>query len=297
MTRDQTATTTGGWLAALFAVAVWGASFVAIRVALEGFTPVGLVAGRLVLGTALLASLLRVAGRRVLPRPADRRRCLVLGLVLGLHMLLQAHGLQHTSAVNTGWIIAAIPVVIALLGRVVLGQVLRPLAWLGVGVASLGVLTVTSSSPADLARARFGDLLQLVSCLTWAVYTLAAGRVVASSGAGAVTSASMGVAALVCLAALPLGGLTHGSLDGRAWGAFAFLVVACSAAAYLCWYHALARLGPYRVGATLYAEPFFTLATAAWWLDERAGPAVLVGGLAVLAGVWCVQRGAPRPAA
>ena len=29
--------------------------------------------------------------------------------------------------------------------------------------------------------------------------------------------------------------------------------MACSAAAYLCWYHALARLGPYRVGATLYA--------------------------------------------
>ncbi|MBI5363588.1 MAG: DMT family transporter [Planctomycetes bacterium] len=62
----------------VFSILFWGASFVATRVALEGFTPAGLVAARFLLGGAVVAL---VAGlRRTKPWPLreDRARSLLL---------------------------------------------------------------------------------------------------------------------------------------------------------------------------------------------------------------------------
>ena len=286
----------GAWLRALLAVAVWGASFVAIQVALGAFTPMGLVSARLLGGTTLLVALLRLRGEPLLPSAPARRTVLALGAVLAVHMTLQAVGLRTTTAVNTGWIIAAIPAAIAVGARGVLGQRLSPAGWLGVAVASAGVLVVVGASPGELAGARFGDALQALSCLTWAAYTLAAGGAVMHDGPLRVTAGSMAVAAVLCLPMVLVTGAWIAPPGARELIAFLFLTVFCSAMAYLFWYQALQALGPVRTGATLYLEPFFTLGTSAWLLGEAGGRGTLLGGLVVLGGVWLVQRGTPRPA-
>ena len=108
-TRARTAARAGFPWSALVAVAFWGASFVAVRIALQAFTPTGLVTLRLIVGSALLGLLLRLRGGALLPAGSDLPRCIVLGVVLGVHLVIQAVGLQFTTAVNTGWIIGVIP--------------------------------------------------------------------------------------------------------------------------------------------------------------------------------------------
>ncbi len=280
---------------ALVAIALWGASFVAVRVALDRFTPVGLCALRLVVGSALLAALVRARGAALLPRREDRPRCVLLGVVLGVHLVIQAVGLRFTTAVNTGWIIGIIPAMIALGAHVVLGQRLRPSGWGGIVVATAGVLLVTSATPAEFAEAGFGDALQLVSCVTWTVYTLAALGVLRRNGSLTVTTCTMGVAAVVLLVALPFAGVFVEAPVGDpadSWWAFGFLAVACSAAAYLLWSLALESHGATRVGAVLYLEPLFTLGAAVVVLDEPVGPHTLAGGALVMLGVWVVGRAA-----
>jgi len=211
----------------------------------------------------------RRGGGALLPERADLPRCTFLGVVLAVHLLIQAYGLLYTSAINTGWIIGFIPVTIAI-GAYLLGQQrLNRTGWSGVMVGTAGVALVTAIAPREFARAHFGDLLQIGSCLTWAVYTLAAARPNARSGVLRVTTFGMAVAAAISsLVAVTRGGVS-GVLTPQSLTAIVFLGVICSGVAYYLWFAAIERHGPARVGALLYVEPFVALLTGAVLLHEH----------------------------
>jgi drug/metabolite transporter (DMT)-like permease len=277
--------------AALFAVVAWGASFVATRIALEAFTPFAIVALRLTLGAALLLAVARAGRLRAIPGREAAGVAVLLGLIAAAHLLIQAIGLGHTTAMNTAWIISFIPVVIALGARLFLGQRLPALAWTGVAIASLGVLLVTAQEPPDFAHARLGDLLQLGSCFTWAAYTLVAVRPLQRWGSLPMTAAPMAVAAAVLwLAAAVDGRLLVAPPGLGSVVAIAFLGVFCSGLAFLLWFRAVSAVGPARSGVYLYVEPFVTLALAWAMLDEPVMASAVAGGITVLIGVAMVHR-------
>ncbi len=280
----------------LIAITVWGASFIATRIALEAVHPIALVTIRLAMGTALLALLVRLRGPTLLPQPRDRTIGILLGIVLTTHLLFQAYGLQYTSAINTGWIIGFIPVTVAIGAQLLGQQALRTRGWLGVAIGTAGVLLVTLKSPPNFAHARLGDLLQIATCFTWAIYTLTAAGPVQRNGALRMTGYGMGVATLITLAAaLPTGFLTA-SPDWRIWAALGFLGLICSGVGYYLWFAAQREHGPSRVGALLFLEPFVTLITARLILSEPITINALGGGVIVLTGAWLVVHGADRPA-
>lgn len=281
-----------GSLKGLLAVVIWGASFVATRLALRSFEPLGLIALRLWTGALLLGLVVGLRGGRWLPARRDRATCVVLGGVLAAHLLIQAYGLEHTSAVHTGWIVGFMPVTIAL-GAYLLGrQRLRAIGWAGVAVGTGGVLIVTMKSTPDFAHAQFGDALQVTSCLTWTIYTLAAGGPVARNGALRVTALAMVVAAGLASVAAMGAGVFRGPVTRDSAIALAFLGLLCSGVAYYLWSAAVDDHGPARVGALLYMEPFVALVTGAWLLDEQVTYNAIIGGVCVLGGVWLVARGA-----
>ncbi len=275
----------------LVSVVFWGQSFIATRIALTGLSPVAVVTLRHGTGAAVLTGWLLARGRPLLPAPSDRVASVILGLVLGAHLLIQTSGLLYTSAINTGWIIAFIPVTIALGARIFFGQRMSWLSWLGVTVGLAGVLGVTASPPAAFVRAHWGDLLQLISCFTWTAYTLLSAGPVSRNGALPVTAVAMGVAAALNALAVPLVGATTGPLTPQVIFAVVFLGVLCSGVAYACWNLALERDGTTRTGAMLYFEPFVTLATAVSVLSEPVTTNALLGGPVVLLGVWLMGRG------
>ncbi|MBU0617248.1 MAG: DMT family transporter [Planctomycetes bacterium] len=281
-------------LRGLFAVTVWGASFVATRIALESFNPFGLVAFRLLAAALLLGIVIRARGGRLLPTRADLPVCLLLGVTLAAHLLMQAYGLRYTSAINTGWIIGFIPVTIALGAHLLRQQHLNAFGWIGVVVGTGGVLTVTAVAPPDFTHARFGDLLQIASCFTWTIYTLAGAGPIARNGALRVTACAMAIAATIVTLATLGTDVTTGPLTLRGLVALAFLGLVCSGVAYYVWFAASHDRGPTRVAALLYFEPFVTLVVAAALLHEPITLNAIVGGLIVLVGVWLVGRGASR---
>jgi drug/metabolite transporter (DMT)-like permease len=279
----------------LFAISVWGASFVATQFALEALTPFGIVAARLVAGTLLLALVVKARRGRLVPLRGDLGVCTFLGLVIAAHLLIQARGLQYTSAINTGWIVGFMPVTIALGAALLRQQRLRALGWLGVAVGTAGVIAVTLKEPPNFAQAHWGDLLQMCSCLTWTVYTLAAVAPIARNGTLTVTTFSMGVAALITLSATLATGPVHAALTWRTWLALGFLGPICSGVGYYAWLAAQREHGPTRIGALLYLEPFVTVAVAMALRSEPLTPNAILGGLLVLVGVWLVARGSHRP--
>lgn len=289
----------GKWpWSALFAVTVWGGSFVATKLALgsEGarvFTPFGLVALRFLMGGGALLGVLVLRRGPILPEPADRRRAALLGAILGAHIGVQTYGLSFTFATHAAWIVCFQSVTIALAAQFFLGQKLSAVGWLGVALALAGVFGVTRpTGAAQAAGVGFGDLLQLCGCVTWPAYTLLGARPVKSSGALRVTTWTTLVAGTLMLALASVDGF--GARPGASeLAALVYLGLLSSAAAFLAWYHSQAIHGSQRTGATLYVEPFVT-ALVASTLGEPLVLATVAGGLVVLLGVWLVQRGAPR---
>ena len=276
------------------AVAFWGLSFVATRIALDTLTPMTLVAARLLIGAATLFVIGRMTRRPLRVAPGDRLRCFLLGLILAGHLIIQNIGLLKTTATNTAWIIGFIPVTIALAAHVFLGERLSLRGWAGIVLGALGILLVTTSAGLRFDDAKVGDMLQLISCCTWAAYTLVAVSAVRRNGALRVTFWSIGVAACIVTCTAGLQRSLVAPLDWKTFVAVTFLGVICSGLAYWLWYAAIAELGASVTGAYLYLEPFVTWAAAALVLRERLGAIGVAGGLTVLAGVWIVASSKRR---
>jgi len=292
--------------AAFVTVVCWGTSFVATRVALTWLTPAALVTSRLVLGLATLLAIARI-GRSVRRLdPQDRLRCLLLGAILAGHLLLQNSGLLRTTATHTGWIIGFIPAMIALGSVVLLGERLAPRGWCGIALGAAGVALVCLSSGLRFSAATVGDLMQLLSCVTWTVFTLLSVRPIVHSGALPVTIWTIGVAAVIA-ALIETTGLLNpdAAVRGGQWSvgpatagpllAVVFLGAVSSGAAYVLWNVAIRSIGSSATGAYLYLEPFATLLAAQIVLGERLTWMGVCGGIVVLGGVALVGP-ARRPA-
>ena len=102
------------------------------------------------------------------------------------------------------------------------------------------------------------------------------------------------------LLTLPFFALTQGwndlpalSLPGAL--AISFLGVFCSGVAYIFWFDALSAIDAAQASAFIYLEPFVTVVVATLVLGEALTPISLIGGVAIILGVYLVNRpAAPR---
>ncbi len=284
-------------LEALFAVIVWGASFIATKVALRDVSPITVVWLRFGMGVVILG--IAVAARRQFAWP-KRKEWLYFALLgfLGItfHQWLQSTALLTSRASTTAWIVATTPVFMALLGWLALNEKLGWLQVSGIALATVGVLLVVSDgNPTTLSFKQFGapgDILILISSLNWAIFSALSRRGLASHPAARMMFYVMTFGWLfssVLFFARPgLAEIPQLSIDG--WLGVSFLGVFCSGLAYIAWYDALQVLPTAQLGAFLYLEPPVAVVVAALILAESITWAALLGGGIILFGVWLVNR-------
>jgi drug/metabolite transporter (DMT)-like permease len=281
----------------LLAVVFWGVSFVATKAVVREISPAAIVLARAVLGTALLAAILRARKEPLLP-PRDALPSLALMGFVGVafHQLLQAYALRLTTAVNTGWLIALVPVWSAVLAAVLGQERFGGKKALGLAVGFAGALLVVTRGRLDAGLlalpATRGDLLVLASTVNWAIYTVLGHETIRRLGPTRATAGAMGLGALMVLPFTVGGGALaeYARLSPAGLAAVLFLGLACSGLGYLFWYGALERVEASRVAALLYLEPLVTLAAASAVLAEPVGIVTVAGGALVVGGVAIVQR-------
>jgi drug/metabolite transporter (DMT)-like permease len=282
---------------ALFAVIVWGASFIATKVALRDMSPVTVVWLRFLMGLIILGT--AVAARRQFAWPTSQEMgyfALLGFLGIAFHQWLQSNGLETSEAGTTAWIVSTTPVFMALLGWFLLKE--RP-GWtkgLGILLAFGGVLVVVSKGdPGAISVGRFGapgDKLILVSAVNWAVFSVLSRRGLKSYPASLmmlyVMAFGWAFTSLLFLATKGFMEISRLTLNG--WLGIAFLGIFCSGLAYIAWYDALKVLTTAQTGVFLYIEPLVAVVVAFLVLGEAFTPASLVGGAIILIGVWLVNR-------
>ncbi len=285
---------------ALAAVVVWGASFVATKVALEHLPAATVVWLRFAIGVAVLGFAVSLRRQWLRLQVKDAAYLALLGLLgITLHQWLQSTGLVTSQATTTGWIIASTPIFIALLGWLALKERLFGLQILGVVLASLGVLLVVSRGNLgvlfSLGFGNRGDLLILISAPNWAVFSILSRRGLSRLPASLMMFYVMAFGWLLStgLFAAQRGWEQIPLIPWRGWLSVAFLGVFCSGIAYIAWYDALQALPVAQTGAFLYIEPIITMLVAALVLREKITWPVLMGGAIILVGVWLVNRARP----
>jgi len=287
-------------LKALFAVTVWGASFVATKIALRYVAPTALVWMRFAMGVIILGLAVGLSKQFSLPKGRDWGYFALLGFLgITFHQWLQSTALVTAQASTTSWIVASSPVFMALLGVIFLKEYLTWYQVAGIILAAFGVLVVVSKGDlSSISTGNFGDpgdLLILISALNWAVFSTISRSGLKRHSATLMMFYVMTFgwlfSSILFLASPDTGKISNIPWDG--WLAILFLGVFCSGIAYIFWYGALKVLPVAQTGAFLYIEPIITVIVAAVVIREAVSPASLVGGLAILFGVWLVNR--PKP--
>ncbi len=287
-------------LKALFAVIVWGASFVATKIALQYIPPTVLVWMRFSMGVIVLGLAVLLSKQFSLPKGRDWWYFALLGFLgITFHQWLQSTALVTAQASTTSWIVASSPIFMAILGVIFLKEYL---VWYQVGgiiLAALGVLIVVSKGDLSaISAGNFGDpggVLILISALNWAVFSTLSRSGLKRHGPTLMMFYVMAFgwlfSSILFLAGPGIQKISQIPWDG--WLAILFLGIFCSGIAYIFWYGALKVLPVAQTGAFLYIEPIITAIVAVIVIHEAISVASLTGGFAILLGVWLVNR--PKP--
>jgi drug/metabolite transporter (DMT)-like permease len=284
---------------ALGAIIFWGISFIATKVALKEVHPFMLLTLRYAIGALLLFFFQYQRDKTFLKQFANRDWVYIFLLatvgVTGLG-LLQAYGLIYTSAINTGWIIAINPILIAVAARFFLGEVITTRKITGILLGFLGVFLIVTKGVISLSVFRFastfGDLLVFASAIAWTAFTVGGKGFLSRFNPLSSVTAIMGSGFLLIL---PLGILKGGweklfHLSPLTWVGVLFLGIFCSGLGYLFWYSALEKKDSGSVGMYLYLEPLVTLIGASLFLGEPVYWITLIGGAMTLGGVYLATR-------
>jgi drug/metabolite transporter (DMT)-like permease len=280
-----------------FSVVVWGASFIATKIALREISPVTVVWLRFGIGVLILG--LANLGRKqlALPNRSDVGYFALLGFIgITFHQWLQSTGLVTAQASTTAWIVATTPVFMALLGWSFLRERLDPYQVFGIAIAAIGVILVVSEGDlASLGVGEFGtpgDILILISAANWAVFSALSRRGLGKYPANWMLLYVMGFGWLFTSVLFFAGpGFSEiGQLSLSGWLGILFLGVACSGLAYIFWYDALKAVPASQVGSFLYLEPLVAVIVAALLINEPVFWVSIIGGGTILLGVWLVNR-------
>lgn len=285
------------YLEALFAVIVWGASFIATKIAVGQISPISVVWLRFAMGIPILMAAVVMRKQFALPKGNEWLYFALLGFLgISFHQWLQSNGLQTSEATTTAWIVATSPAFIAILGWLTLKEKLTVTQTSGIVLAMLGVLVVVSKGDlTSLAIGTFGttgDVLILISSVNWAVFSILSRYGLKRHPSTRMTFWVMTIGWLITSTAFfAQGKITElVLLDMRGWWAMIFLGIFTTGLAYIAWFDALAQLPAAQTGAFLFIEPPTSMIVAAIVLSEQITWASIFGGAVILVGVWLVNR-------
>lgn len=246
----------------------------------------GFAALRLAAGALALWLLCRLRGRGGAQSP----RMTVLGAgTLTVYMLGFSLAYRSLDAGLGALILFGAVQITMFCWGVLRGAAPAPVQWAGTGLAFAGLAYVLW--PAGAVQVPPGGAaLMAAAGIGWGGYSLAGRQAPDALGATAVNF--FWSAALV----LPLA-LAAGALQGVS--AYGLLLAVISGAltsglGYALWYRVLPQLDPSLAATVQLSVPVIALIAGALLLQEELGLRLLLGTLAVLAGIFTVIRAAPR---
>ena len=281
----------------LTAIAVWGGSFIATKIALQDVSPATIIWLRFLIGLVILGVIAKNRNELKLDNRKDAIELLWLGFLgISLHQWLQSSGLVTSEASTTAWLVSTTPIFMALLGWLFYREKISlPVAG-GILLATIGVLfVITKGDFSSLFSGNFGapgDILIILSAPNWALFSVMSRPILEKYSPLKVTFYTLFFGWLfISIQFLGTRSWTEfQQISVAGWSSIVFLGVFCSALAYIFYNEGVKVFTSTQVGIFLYFEPVVATLIAALLLSETFGWGSAIGAGLIVIGVWLVNQ-------
>lgn len=260
---------------------VWGSTYLAVRVAIEGLPPLGMAGVRYVLAGVILLAVLRVRGSAM-----PNRRQWILSLPLGALFFLCGNGFVVLAERTIDSSIAAVvcattPLIAAGIGGM-MGERPSRAEMMGTVLGLSGVMLLALGSP--LASSGPRGLLVLLAPIAWAIASMLARRT-GATGFGSAAAQMTAGGAWMLLASVLSGERLPEIVSLRVAFAWMYLVTFGSLVGFSAYVYLLGRTRPAVAMSYAYVNPIVAVVLGALIGGEHIGPATLMATALIAAGV------------
>lgn len=284
-------------LAFVALAAIWGSSFLFIRIAAPEFGAILSAELRVAIAWACLwlVSIFMLGPRQCFQRPRFEPRLLVLGLTnSAIPFALYGAASFYLSAGYLAILNALVPLWGGLIASVWLGQPFRWSLVMAVVIAAAGITMLVNLGPLETSiQTVLGGLACAAATFCYALAAQWTRRWFADVSPIRVARSTLGYASLALLPfSIPDMAVATPSMAG--WVSIFMLGMLGSGLAYLLYFWLLRELGPVRASSVTFLIPGFGLLWGAIFLDEVITPTVLAGlGLVVFSSLLVQRSAAP----
>jgi drug/metabolite transporter (DMT)-like permease len=264
--------------------ALWGASFLFMRIAVPAFGPVALVFLRVAGAALLLAPLLAARGELASLRRHWRAIAVVGALNSALPFLCFAYAALSITAGLSAILNSATPLFAAVVSWLWLGDRMTRLRIAGLAIGFAGVVWIGWGS-ADVrpGASAWAFVACLVATLSYAVAPSLTKRHLASVPPLAVAAGSQ-IAAALLLALPALQWWPSVAPSATDWVVAALLALFGTGVGYILYFRLIANAGPTNAVAVTYLIPLFAVLWGGVFLGERLTLPIVVGCAVIFLG-------------
>jgi len=273
--------------------AIWGASFLFMRIGAQTMTPALLIEARVALAALFLALVAAMLRRPLALRTHWRHYLILGGLNTAVPFLLIAFAARTLSASLLSILNATAPLWGALIGTVALRTGLSLKTGIGLLLGLAGVALLTGF---DESMLRAGALPAVAAALGAAFSYAVASSYAKSAAAVEPFANAHGSMWAATVLVLPLLAAQPGSVprDGTVLFAVVALGIVCSGIAYLLYFRLIADIGAAPALTVGFLIPVFGVLWGFLFLDERIGWHTVAGTAVILVGTALVTGFSPR---
>ncbi len=279
----------------LSAIVLWALNLTVSRYILtHGFQPLAFSTVRY--GLASLVFIAIAVGVERSLRIGRRDFLLVGGAatVLFVNQIGFVYALKTTSASVIALILAATPIIAALIGLALGMEVLPRRFWLGAALSVAGVALVALGAAGQLGADAAGILWGIMTATTWAIYSILITPLMRRYSPVRISAVVLPLSWLgMALIGLPQTRSQDWQLGWEVWALVLFATLGPLVITNILWFKSLDIIGASRATLAANLQPFLAALFAVMLLGETIDVIQLIGGLLIGIGILAARRRSP----
>ena len=279
------------------AMILWASSFIALKIAFQGYHPMIVIFGRMVVGSICFLVFYRQLRHTVIKREDVKYLLFMAVCEPCIYFIFEAKALELTSASQAGLITAMLPLMVALGATVFLKERISRQTAVGFLIAISGAcwLSLSGEKSVSAPNPLLGNFLEFLAMVAATGYTLSLKHLSARYSALFLTAVQTWVGAFFFSLFL-----IHPDISlPRVWYptpalAVLYLGSFVTLGAYLFYNYGVSKIPASQASAFVNLIPVFAVILGFIILGERFVPSQYVASLVVLVGVFISQRRVQR---
>ncbi|WP_275627394.1 DMT family transporter [Pseudomonas sp. 273] len=282
----------------VLAMALWGSSFIALKLAFAEWPAMWVIFARMAIGSLIFLAAWRWRGRMEYRR-GDWKYLMGLAVCEPcLYFVCESFALQYTSAAQAGMITALLPLLVAVGAFLLLHERVARNTWAGFALAVLGALWLTLAGEPDqhAPQPLLGNFFELLAMVCATGYTLLLKHLSARYSPFILTAMQAFIGSVFFLPLAAVGSGLPPAPSGQGLFALVYLGSVVTVGAYGLYNFGVSRLPASQATGFINLIPVFTLVFAWLLLGERLNGQQLLATALVFAGVALSQWRSATPA-